>query len=58
MNRFENMHTFIRMVETGSISGAADRLGVAKSVVSRRLKELETHLGAALFHRTTRHDPD
>lgn len=54
MDRFENMHTFIRVVEMGSISSAADRLGIAKSVVSRRLKELETHLGVALFHRTTR----
>ena len=54
MNRFENMDTFIRVVETGSISGAADRAGVAKSAVSRRLKELEEHLGVQLFHRTTR----
>ena len=54
MNRFENMGTFIRVVEAGSISGAADRLGVAKSAVSRRLKELEEHLGVELFHRTTR----
>ena len=54
MDRFENMSTFIRVVETGSISGAADRLGVAKSAVSRRLKELEEHLGVELFHRTTR----
>ena len=54
MDRFENMSTFIRVVEAGSISGAADRLGVAKSAVSRRLKELEGHLGAELFHRTTR----
>ncbi len=54
MNRLENMDTFVRIVEAGSISGAADRLGVAKSVVSRRLKELEGHLDAALFHRTTR----
>src|SRR5210317_886079 len=54
MDRFENMSTFIRVVETGSISGAADRLGVAKSAVSRRLKELEAHLGVELFHRTTR----
>jgi len=45
MDRFENMSTFIRVVEAGSISGAADRLGVAKSAVSRRLKELEAHLG-------------
>ncbi|MCW8931435.1 MAG: LysR family transcriptional regulator [Gammaproteobacteria bacterium] len=54
MDRFENMSSFIRVVETGSISGAADRLGVAKSAVSRRLKELEEHLGVELFHRTTR----
>lgn len=54
MDRFESMSTFIRVVETGSISGAADRLGVAKSAVSRRLKELEAHLGVELFHRTTR----
>ncbi len=54
MDRFENMQSFIRVVETGSISGAADRLGVAKSAVSRRLKELEAHLGVELFHRTTR----
>ncbi len=54
MDRFENMNTFIRVVEAGSISGAADRLAVAKSAVSRRLKELEEHLGVELLHRTTR----
>jgi len=54
MDRFENMGAFIRVVEAGSISAAADRLGVAKSAVSRRLKELEEHLGVELFHRTTR----
>jgi len=54
MNRFENMDSFIRVVEAGSISGAAERLNVAKSAVSRRLKELEKHLGVELFHRTTR----
>ena len=54
MDRFENMRTFVRVVEAGSISGAADRLSVAKSAVSRRLKELEEHLGVELFHRTTR----
>ena len=54
MDRFENMNAFVRVVEAGSISGAADRMDVAKSVVSRRLKELEEHLGVELFHRTTR----
>ena len=54
MDRFESMDNFIRVVEAGSITGAADRLGVAKSAVSRRLKDLEEHLGVELFHRTTR----
>lgn len=54
MDRFENMNAFVRVVEAGSISGAADRMDVTKSVVSRRLKELEAHLGVELFHRTTR----
>ena len=54
MDRFENMKTFIRVVEAGSISGAAVRMDIAKSAVSRRLKELEAHLGVELFRRTTR----
>jgi len=54
MDRFENMDCFVRVVETGSISAAAERMNIAKSAVSRRLKELEEHLGVELFHRTTR----
>ncbi|MXS81829.1 LysR family transcriptional regulator [Nitrosomonas oligotropha] len=54
MDRYENMNAFVRVVEAGGISAAADRMDVAKSVVSRRLKELEEHLGVELFHRTTR----
>lgn len=54
MDRFENMNAFVRVVEAGGISAAADRMDVAKSVISRRLKELEEHLGVELFHRTTR----
>ena len=54
MDRFDAMDKFIRVVETGSISAAAERLSIAKSAVSRRLRELEQHLGVELFHRTTR----
>jgi DNA-binding transcriptional LysR family regulator len=54
MDRFDAMDKFIRVVEAGTISGAAGRLGIAKSAVSRRLRELEEHLGVELFHRTTR----
>ncbi|MDD1780935.1 LysR family transcriptional regulator [Enterovibrio sp. ZSDZ35] len=54
MDKLTNMETFVRVVEIGSISGAADRMNIAKSAVSRRLKELEEFLSVQLFHRTTR----
>jgi len=54
MSHFEEMRHFIRVVEAGSISKAADQLGVAKSGVSRRLAELESRLGVRLLNRTTR----
>jgi DNA-binding transcriptional LysR family regulator len=54
MNPFEEMQHFIRIVEAGSISAAAEQLGVAKSGVSRRLAELERRLGLRLLNRTTR----
>ena len=54
MDRFAEMQMFVRVVEAGSISGAAERLKVAKSAVSRRQAELENRLGAQLLHRTTR----
>lgn len=55
MDRFNAMATFVCVADVGSISGAADRLGIAKSAVSRRLRDLENHLGVELIHRTTRH---
>lgn len=54
MNQWEEMQTFVRVVEAGSISGAADQLGIAKSGVSRRLADLEARLGTRLLNRTTR----
>ncbi len=54
MDRFEEMQTYVRVVEAGSLSAAADRLDIAKSAVSRRLAELESRLGVQLINRTTR----
>lgn len=54
MSQFEEMRTFVRVVESGSISKAAEQLGIAKSGVSRRLAELEERLGVRLLNRTTR----
>lgn len=46
--------SFVRVVETGSIMNAAARLGIAKSIVSRRVSRLEAVLGAQLLIRTSR----
>ncbi len=54
MDRFDDLRTFIAVVETGSFTAAADRLDVAKSAVSRRVAALEERLGAQLLRRTTR----
>ncbi|MGP5224630.1 LysR family transcriptional regulator [Psychrobacter aquimaris] len=54
MGQLEDMALFIRIVDAGSITKAAEQLNVAKSAVSRRLKELEMRLGVQLISRTTR----
>jgi len=54
MNKLESVAAFVAVAEGGSISGAALRLQVSKSVISERLNELERNLGARLLQRTTR----
>lgn len=54
MIRIEGIAAFIAVVEGGSISEAARRLRLSKSVVSERLAELEKSLGGTLLRRTTR----
>jgi len=49
-----HLKTFVAVVEEKSFTTAAVRLGVAKSVCSRRVSELETDLSALLVNRTTR----
>jgi DNA-binding transcriptional LysR family regulator len=44
----------VAVVSAGGFAAGAERLGVAKSAVSRRIRELEDRLGARLFDRTTR----
>lgn len=52
--KLDGMQAFVAAAESGSISEAARRLGLAKSVVSERLADLERSLGTVLLHRTTR----
>lgn len=54
MLKLEGVAAFVAVVESGSITEAARRLGTPKSVVSERLAELERTLGARLLQRTTR----
>jgi len=53
IDRVELMRTFVRIVETGSLSAAARQLSTTQATVSRRLQSLETLLGARLLLRTT-----
>ncbi len=50
----EELQTFVAVADAGGISSAATRLGVSKSIVSRRLARLEADLGIQLLARTTR----
>lgn len=50
----EELRTFVEVADAGGVTAAALRLGVAKSIVSRRLARLEAELGVQLLARTTR----
>ena len=54
-DRFEFMRLFVRIAETGSLSAAAQSLGVSQPTASRQLKQLEQMLGVQLVRRST-HD--
>ncbi|HEU5074538.1 MAG TPA: LysR family transcriptional regulator, partial [Polyangiaceae bacterium] len=50
----DDIEVFVRVVQAGSIRGAAELLGMPKSTVSRKLAALEERLQARLLQRTTR----
>jgi DNA-binding transcriptional LysR family regulator len=50
----DDLRGFVEVVESGGFNRAAKRLGISKSVMSRRVARLEADLGARLLSRTTR----
>ncbi|MGY1409808.1 MULTISPECIES: LysR substrate-binding domain-containing protein [unclassified Luteimonas] len=54
MDRFDAMQAFVRVVETGSFTRAADTLQSSRTRVTQLVQQLETHLRVKLLHRTTR----
>ena len=54
MDRLVSMKMLVSVIETGSLSAASRRLNVPLATVSRRIGELEAHLGAKLLNRTSR----
>lgn len=54
MDRFDAMHAFIKVVETGSFTRAAEALQLSKTTVTHLVQQLEARLRVKLLHRTTR----
>ena len=54
MSNWEGIDEFVAVAETGHFTGAATRLGVSSSHVSRQIARLEDRLQSRLFYRSTR----
>jgi len=54
MNRFEEIEALVAVVDYQGFGNAGEKLGIAKSMVSRRVAELERRIGVQLLQRTTR----
>ena len=54
MDSLSDIAVFVQVVDAGSFTAAAEKLGLSKSVVSKYVTRLEDRLGARLLNRTTR----
>ncbi|MFM0277769.1 LysR family transcriptional regulator [Paraburkholderia sediminicola] len=54
MDTLQNMRMFMRVVETGSFTAAAQLIGATTAQASRAVSDLESHLHTRLLNRTTR----
>ena len=54
MDRLQTLSVFAKVVESGSFSAAAEKLGLSRAAASKQVLQLEEHLGTRLLNRTTR----
>jgi LysR family transcriptional regulator, regulator for bpeEF and oprC len=54
MDKFQAMSLFVRIVETGGVTRAAETLGIPNATATNLIQKLETSLGVKLLNRTTR----
>lgn len=54
MDRFDAMYVLLQVVEQGNLSAAGRKLGVPLTTISRKISDLENHLGARLLQRSNR----
>ena len=54
MDKLRNMEVMVAVVEAGSFAAAARQLQISAVMVGKHIKQLEAHLGAAVFQRSTR----
>jgi DNA-binding transcriptional LysR family regulator len=54
MDHLDTLKIFVRVVESGGFTPAAEKLGLSRAAVSKAVIELEAHLGVRLLERTTR----
>ncbi|PKF63777.1 transcriptional regulator [Psychromonas sp. psych-6C06] len=53
-DQLKSMVVFAQVIEQGTLTGAAKRIGLSRAVVSYHIKKLEAHLGIKLINRSTR----
>lgn len=54
MDKLRNMEVMVAVVEAGSFAAAARQLDISAVMVGKHIQQLEAHLGARLFQRSTR----
>src|ERR1700749_4869382 len=54
IDKFQAMALFVRIVETGAITRAAESLGIPNATATTLIQKLEASLGVKLLNRTTR----